>query len=326
VSPTEILFRRRLERRASQLSPELRQSILRAFNKLRASVSETQLEQIIRSQQIELIFEGPLSAQVLDQAFAASQKTLRNGVEQAAESVTRTLPASARGIAFNVLSPDVVVAIRELDTAVIGGLKDGVREVVRAYVEQGLRAGVNPREVARQLRSVIGLAPNQLSYVENFRQELLDGDLSALERTLLDKRSVGTIRKAFAGNGLSEGQIDKMTEAYRQSWIATNAETNARTAALDANRLAEHLGYKNAVDQGFLDGGTLTKRWSGVLDDRERESHVLMQGNTVPWDGNFSNGQFLPGDTEYNCRCIPIYETNGQVRPGDGDLSALVAA
>jgi len=43
------------------------------------------------------------------------------------------------------------------------------------------------------------------------------------------------------------------------------------------------------------------------MDSRERDSHIAMEGDTVPWDQLYSNGQMIPGDTEYNCRCVSIY-------------------
>jgi hypothetical protein len=170
---------------------------------------------------------------------------------------------------------------------------------------------------------VIGLAPNQLKAVDNFRQMLETGDAEALTRALRDRRFDKTIRNALKGDGLTPEQIDRMTDAYRKRFLAFNAETNTRTAALDAQKLGQRLTWEQAVARGDVDGSRLTKRWSGTLDDRERDSHLAMEGETVPWDQPYSNGQMQPGDSEYNCRCVSIYETRGTVKPGAGAFGAL---
>jgi SPP1 gp7 family putative phage head morphogenesis protein len=212
-------------------------------------------------------------------------------------------------VRFNVLAPNVVDGIRALDSRVLANLKDEIRETVRAYVEQGLRDGQSPAAIARGLRDVIGLAPNQLDAVNNFRRMLEEGDREALTRLLRDRRFDAQLEKAFAGDGLSSAQIDKMTDAYRKRMVAFNAETNTRTAALDAQKLANHLSWEEAVASGRIDGGALFKRWATVRDDRVRPEHQAMEGEVVKWDEYYSNGQMVPGESDYNCRCLSVFFT-----------------
>lgn len=53
-------------------------------------------------------------------------------------------------------------------------------------------------------------------------------------------------------------------------------------------------------------GRTFTKTWSGVLDDKERDEHVDMEGETVAIDDVFSNGLDYP--SEPNCRCTALFD------------------
>jgi hypothetical protein len=511
VNAAVRLFRARLERRAAALAPDLRAELLRAWDKLRELKSETELARLIEAGRLEEL----LTPADIERAMTGFRSALRDGVESATRSFANTLPATARLVAFDVLAPQVVEGIRDLNTEVMKGLTEPMRETLRAYVENGIRDGLGPRQIARGLRDVIGLAPNQLKAVENFRRMLEEGDAEALTRALRDRRFDALLRKAvtgklepvggwfgnsvvedrngvakilyhgstktfepgvsdiisrdigfhagsaeqashprftgfaggrvypvylkienpltmmdlgnwdadsvmrelfrladkgdtpgltrtvvsaieqkrralvdvlassgkmtfehgfgqfeqfkiirgglldlgfdgiryknmeegageswiaftkeqvrsvFAGgkiqnpSGLSPAQIDRMTDAYRKRFVAFNAETNTRTAALDAQRLGQHLSWQQAVERGDIDGTTLTKRWSGTLDDRERDSHLEMEGETVPYDQPYSNGQMIPGDTEYNCRCVSIYETSGRVKPGAGAFGAL---
>lgn len=190
---------------------------------------------------------------------------------------------------FSPVAPSVIDAIRQLDTRVMRTLSDQVRDTARAYVENGLRNGKGPREIARELRQVLGLAPHQVEWVENY-----------------------TIR--LQGEEVPGPKATKMIEKYESRLIAQNAEVNARTAALDAQKLGQHLAFQQQVEAGDINGDALTKRWSGTLDDRERDSHLAMEGNTVPWDEPYANGQMQPGENEWNCRCVSIYSTRAELK------------
>lgn len=322
LSPAARRLRASLTRATNALAPDVQAAIFRGFDTLRALLTPAELARFAASPNAERILLETLTPEAVDQAFAGVRAVLRDGTEAAAQSALRALPSGAgrAGVTFDVLSPSVVTAIGELNSRVMGTLGSGVRDTVRSVVQAGLEAGRNPRAVARDLRDLLSLAPNQANAVANFRGLLEAGDREALSRALRDKRFDGTLRKAFGpdGGGLSTVQIDTMTDAYLRRMEAFNAETIARTATLDAQRLGQHLTWEQAVERGDIDGGKLTKRWSGTLDDREREEHLAMEGETVPWDAPFSNGQMVPGDSEYNCRCVAIYETAGALKAGAG--------
>lgn len=314
MTPKEREFWTRLHRRVSQLSPVIASEILRGFSRIRATLPERELSLIIARGDIETLITVVLSDRTLDAALSQVRQSIQNGIAANMKYLARDLPityASRQriGIGFDILNPRVIDAVRQLDTRVMQTLKGDVRETVRAFAENGLRDGVNPRVIAREIRQVVGLAPNQERAVANFRRLLETGDRKALSRLLRDKRFDRTLRKALGpnGTGLSVEQIDKMESAYRRRMIAFNAETNARTAALDSMKLAQHLNMEDAIEKGAIDPSRLMKKWVGVMDSRERPSHVAMEGETVPYNHTYSNGQMIPGDSEYNCRCISRY-------------------
>jgi hypothetical protein len=314
TSPAVLAFWQRANRRAMELSPDLAYAILRAFQILRDTLAPTELARIIRAGDIDVVFRDALSNPVLDRAFAPFGERLRSATEKQFKYFTRDLPKAGKvdgvvGVSFDVLNPKVIDAIRALDTKVIQNLQDDVRETVRAYVENGLRDGASPIEIARGLRNVIGLSPTQQEAVRNFRRMLEAGDRTALKRTLRDKRFDKTLERALGadGEGLTAPRVEAMTNAYRRKMLAFNAETNARTASLDAMKLGQRLSWQDAADNGIVDGDRLMKRWVGVMDDRERPEHVEMEGEEVAFDELFSNGEMVPGDSTYNCRCVAIY-------------------
>lgn len=312
MTEAQFQFWQRVQRRAASEMPDVSAKLLKAFQLLRDSLTDRELLQLVQDR---LGFEGlvteVLSDQTLDRIFLPVQAQLQTVTQRAMTYFAKSLPGGGMidgtlAVTFNVLSPTVIDAIRQLDTKVIQTLKDDARETVRQVVEDGLRAGVSPSTTARTLRDVLGLSPTQAQYVQNLRQELESGDLSVLQRQLRDKRFDRMLQKAFGpdGKGLTAKQIDTMVESYRKRWIAYNAEVNARTATMDAFRAAQRLAWDRAIEQGIVPEAKLMHQWIGVNDDRERPAHIAMNNEIQPFRQPYSNGQLIPGETDYNCRCL----------------------
>lgn len=305
MTPAARALWERAQKRAQGMQPEIAAAVLRAFAILRDSLTEAQLTRLIESGDIDRLFREALSNDVMDRAVLPLRQRIRQGLEKNVLYFARDLPKAGKvdgvlTVAFDWLNPRVVDAVRGLETKVVTTLQADVRETVRAYVENGLRDGVNPRTVARSLRSVIGLAPNQETAVRNFEAALRSGTRKALTYQLRDRRFDGTVKKG----ALSEAQITTQVAAYRKRMVAFNANTNARTAALDAMKLGQRLSWQDAIDKGIVEADRLMKEWITVLDGRERPEHNAQNGDTVPFNEPFSNGEITPGESTYNCRCV----------------------
>lgn len=110
-----------------------------------------------------------------------------------------------------------------------------------------------------------------------------------------------------------------------------------------ADRVADHVGgndlgglqnlvesefhrvYNAAVQDGgneYVDNGTLgvTKTWYTVKDDRVRETHRYLEGQSVPLEEEFFTfdgdhapypGRFIRVENNANCRCIVLLTPDG---------------
>ena len=84
--------------------------------------------------------------------------------------------------------------------------------------------------------------------------------------------------------------------------MTTNAENAGR---VDSMREAEELGLE------------YEKQWMSTHDERTRESHAMIDGESVPLDEKFSNGLEWAGDPSgdpsevYNCRCSVVRKLVG---------------
>lgn len=297
MTPAET-FWLRVQRRAATLQPDMARALLAAFARLRDALSAHELARLIAVGDVEAVVQQILGEPALQAIFAPFRAKLQLSTRDAVAWFAKDLPGDAKaiGVMFDVLSPHVVEGMRRLDLSTLAGLKDDARDVARSVLQEGLAKGVNPRETARQLRASVGLGANQLEWVANYRAKLEAGE-SVTGYALRDRRLATR----------TPAQIDTAVAAYQRRLIALNAETTARTATLDAMKLGQDLAWRDAAEKGLLaDGVTLWKQWKGVMDDRERDEHIAMEGETVPMEMPYSNGEMIPGESTYNCRCVSI--------------------
>lgn len=301
MTARDRLYWQRVNRRAESLSPEMRADVLEAFRIIRESLSDAELARLISSGQIEQIIDDAL----VDRAFLPLKERLIRTTEQGFKATTRDLPKAGKidgvpAVSFDHLNPRVIDAVRELDTRVLSSLKTEVRETVRAYVENALRDGRAPKSVAKEIRSMIGLGKSQLEQVENYRAALR-GDRSIKTYALRDRR----LDRMLAKGPLTPEQIERYTEAYLKRRIAQNANTVATTATLDSYKLGQNLSWHDAREKGVIPPGyELAKTWVQIDRPSKRDEHVPMNGETVPFDSAYSNGQVIPGEGDYNCGCL----------------------
>jgi SPP1 gp7 family putative phage head morphogenesis protein len=94
---------------------------------------------------------------------------------------------------------------------------------------------------------------------------------------------------------------------------ANNAFRIYQTETTRTNNAANMDSMNKASDAGLQ----LEKEWVATLDDRTRNSHQKLDGETRPLDQPFSNGLMHPGDPSgtaaevINCRCTMITKVKG---------------
>lgn len=326
MTPAQLRLWNRLQRQAASMRPDLARAMMQAFDAVRDMLPEAELAQLIESGAWQAMFlpGGQLDEAALDRAFSTLRSTFHQSI---ADSMAYFDKDIGGGIAFNVLNPRILDALRTAEGKVMDTLKADVRELVRSQVQAGIEAGVNPRTTARVVRQTLGLAPNQAQYVTNFRAELEAGSRKALSRMLgkgvirgqdgkiyenvrhvngagLTKRDMATLKAKLGKEPLTKEQIDRMVAAYQKRLESWNAESVARTMAHNAQAEGQRLAWQDAIDKGFVDGSVLYERWVTAHDDRVRPEHAAVDGEVIPFGGTWSNG-LRPGE-DWGCRCVAI--------------------
>ena len=117
-------------------------------------------------------------------------------------------------------------------------------------------------------------------------------------------------------NGLQGEDIPKIANRLQSVARMNNkiAIRNARTFITAAENGGRQYGMEYAESIGVK----LQKRWLATLDSRTRHSHAILDGETIPLDGKFSNGLRWPADVGagnpdeiFNCRCSLISVVDG---------------
>lgn len=211
-------------------------------------------------------------------------------------------------------------ALNELRMSLMGLIRevtDDQRQAILGALKAGVAKGLNPVDIARDFRSTIGLTAAQERYIDSYRRALesahtdLQAKANALGRQLRDGRFDRTIR---SGKALSQEQIDKMVQRYRERMIKLRAETIARTEALTAAHMGELAAWEAAIESGDINVQEIIQTWVTAHDARVRMTHRELEGQKrgwgVPFDSagggkiRFPGDPLAPASMRINCRCI----------------------
>jgi hypothetical protein len=222
--------------------------------------------------------------------------------------------APTAGIGFDPSYPRASQVIRNERLAFVREFSESQRQAVRQAIDRGFQSGEGYAGVARRFRDSIGLTRHQEAAVFNYRTLLENGSREALTRDLRDRRFDAKVaRAADEGGTLTNEEIDRMVERYRERYIQYRAESIGRTEGGRATSIAREEATAQAVDELEIGKDRIVREWIPVSDARTRDAHAAMAGQRVGMDEPFTDGdgnklQFprdpaAPPETTIGCRC-----------------------
>ena len=234
---------------------------------------------------------------------------------------------------FDQTNPFAMRIARENQLRLVNGFGDVQRRATREALIDGIQTGANPLQQARNFKDSIGLTERQVRAVNNYKRLLREGDAEALTRELRDKRFDRTVRRAMeSGRPLTEAQLDKMTDRYRERYLQYRSRVIARTEALKSVHQGKHNMYQQAIENGDLDANNLMQEWETSMLDNVRDSHSDMHGQIQPWGQLFISGKGnateMPGgfgvpEEDIQCACAVGTRITKITAPGGFSISIV---
>lgn len=241
---------------------------------------------------------------------------------------------------FNIRNSAVERELSEFSSRFVKEITDEMRKSIQETLTDGMMRGINPRETAinivgrynpvthKRIGGTIGLASNQVKWVNNARRYLENLDERYFSLGLRDKRFDSIVKKAIAeGKKLTKEKISQLITAYESKALKYRADAIARTETIQAINRAERAAIAQQIEKGLITADLVTKWWSNSADERVRLSHVELgrrynKENQIGFDEPFETmtGSKLlyPGDTSFgadaseiiHCRCKCMYRVD----------------
>jgi len=241
-----------------------------------------------------LISQGdlPEAVNVITDGFAESFEDIQEVVQESHKEYLLALAALLGvKIRYDLTSERLRDLIRSNRQTLTQRIVAAQRDAINSSVVDAYTGG---RDVAKEIIGAIGLSGASNRAVGNYRESLK--------------------RQSKSGDSpMSEDEMGRMVEAYRNKMRKNRAETVAYTTAARVFSESQQLAVDEAVEQGVLDPSKVLRVWNRVADDRVRDAHNVMNGQTATMDGVFTDGVGnklrYPGDpqappeTTVNCRC-----------------------
>jgi len=198
-----------------------------------------------------------------------------------------------------------------------GGRKDRARELIEKAAARATQT-VSERELAEVARQ-FGMRTSDFQRVQLDRQvrQAVGVPLSSVEKPTVD-RIPGFVRENVdliktVPKRYFESVKDVTSQAFEKGWtvdkLSEEISSRGDVAESDARRIArDQIGKLNAeVNQDRQQAlGVTSYIWRGVLDVRERDSHVAFEGRRFEWNGDAPigvSGQVIQPGYEICCRC-----------------------
>lgn len=273
----------------TRLESTLRRVLTTAWKQVRTAVPEKVLEQAVMSRHIVSVFsqyvtpaiQDALTPGVMSVLRASFLRGARVGAEGLAPLGVRLRAAPTISIAFDLIND---LAVRWAAThagRLITEVTAGQQEMAARVVAQALEQGRTVDQVARDLRTFIGLRADQAEAVLNFRGTLIDQEVAA-------------------------ATIERRATRYAQSLLNQRNLTIARTEVVSSANAGQLGLWDQAASQGLFDKEQTEKVWIATEDELLCPICEPLAGEAVGLDETFEteDGQRLEGPTAHpNCRC-----------------------
>lgn len=254
-----------VQRAADRHIARFRDPFLASVEALRRRVTLAMLEECVAkgeitwelSEAIDAVKVAKIAADPADLAAKVYAQTIVDAVTGQSAYVEEVFGERGAQIVgrFNVVSPFVLRAARELTANLIREVSLESKLAVRRIIFHAIRDGVPPREAAKQIRDIIGLTTRQALAVNRFEAGLLE-------------------------RGVEGALARKQAQRYSGRLLRDRAENIARTETMRAANRGQQLLWNEMANAGVIPAD-FGQRWLVTPDDRLCSRCAPMNGKVV---------------------------------------------
>jgi hypothetical protein len=318
-----------------KFSPAVQQAFFDAVNDLRSGADLAALTAALAKNDAT----AALAALNLEpSAYNGLAEALRGAFSGAGAATSAAIPAvraAATGarlvFRFDGTNPIAEAWLKRQSSTLITRILADQREAVRAFLAEGMGAGINPRETALNIigriskatgkreGGIIGLTTPQSKYVSSAYKELASGDpkllANYLTRTRRNRTFDGIVRDAIAAEEpVAASDAAAMITSYSNRLLQTRGETLSKTETFNALEASRNESYRQAEEKS---GAKATKKWRHLPSKHPRPMHIAMNNKVVainePFvlpDGTkmqYPHDTSAPAEHTVNCLCQADY-------------------
>ncbi|MGA2264485.1 MAG: phage minor head protein [Acidobacteriota bacterium] len=276
---------------------------------------------------------GALRAVPLDKLPKALKSTIAGHIWDTFEKAADLAPlpkAVAASMRFDVTNPRAVEYISTMTMNAALQIQQDAVEGVRAIIRRAFVEGMHPYEAAREIKTLIGLTPNQVKTIANYskfldsmgdRETLVNIGQGAMDRLKrAGVRGVGSL-------SLTPEKKQELLGKYTARLIKERAIGIARTLTIEASNAGQNELWRQAEDDGLIDSRLWQKVWIAAHDERTCPLCGALHGQGRELSGTYPDGTGMP-PRHPNCRCSegPVKRSDAkELLPFHAQVAAKVA-
>lgn len=301
-----------LRRQAEDAEADVQQAVSDALDEFAAGVDQDKIESALE--------QGAYGAIILAINFPRLRSLLTGALGKLRLVYDAGMDAGAERLADAGINFGTPVAMHGADLAeatdrLVRTISAGSEEAIAQAIRDGVTRSLGLDEIAANIRDSIGLSARQAQAVANYRSALEEGDLSALDRALRDRRFDRAITAAVdAAVPIDTSKIDEAVAAYAQRQLDYRAMMIARTEVLRLTNRGAANTYTDAIARGILSFNQVRRFW--LIAPDEITCVVCRSIPEMNPDGvavgqpymSIDGPQMYPQDPHPLCRCSESVE------------------
>ncbi len=195
---------------------------------------------------------------------------------------------------FDMINPRAQAWAGQRSATAVRGITAEARRAVRNILARGFAEGIPHGQMARMLRSVIGLTEGQANAVMNLRASILKNPGKLIR--------AGKVPIRVPKAGFTEAMLERRLKGYARRLLNRRAYVIARNETMTAANIGQHQLWQQAQEQRLLRKDAV-KEWIITPDNRLCEICEPLSGLKALLNEPFENIGVQGPPAHILCRC-----------------------